>query len=157
MGYGDDGWKQVRKDMLNELIYNRPLYDWLFCEIGRYNELLKILDYFEDSPAGIDKWMTLPDMGHIITSCYNVVLISLSSNLCLTFLPLRSVPEPLALRKTIAITFVNGNYFVKVTTITFIENALYNHLIILMLLISNICSLCICILDVWSSSPTYMC
>ena len=37
MGYDDDGWKQVRKDMLNELISYRSLYDWLFYEIGRYN------------------------------------------------------------------------------------------------------------------------
>ena len=122
MGFGIDGWKQVRKDMLNELISNRPLYDWMFCEIGHYKELLNILDYFEDSSAGIDKLMTLPDMGHIIASCYNVIFISLSSNICLTFLPLRSMHEPLSLHKTIAIGFVNGNHFVEVTSITFIEN-----------------------------------
>lgn len=116
VGYGVDGWKQVRKDMLNELISHRPLYDWLFCEVGRYKELVNIIDYFEDANAGVDKWMTIPDMGHIIASCYNVVLMTLSSNLCLTFLPLRSLPEPTALRKSIAIAFVNGNHFVEVTT-----------------------------------------
>ena len=92
MGFGEDGWRQVRRDMLNELLSHRTLYDGMYWEIGRYDELLQRLDYFEDSNAGIEKWMTIPDMGHIVASCYNVVLISLSSSVCLTFLPLRSVP-----------------------------------------------------------------
>jgi histone-lysine N-methyltransferase SETD2 len=117
MGFGEEGWKQVRRDMLNELLSHRTLYDGIFGEIGRYDMLIQSLDFFEDSFAGIDKWMTIPDMGHIIASCYNVVLITLSSNLCLTFLPLRSVPEPTASRRCITLGFVNGNHFVQVSTI----------------------------------------
>lgn len=118
MGFGEDGWRQVRRDMLNELMTHKDLYDGLYWENGRYMELLQRLDFFEDSIAGVDKWMTLPDMGHIIASCYNVVFISLSSHMCLTFLPLRSVPEPSVSRKSVAIGFVNGNHFVQVFKIS---------------------------------------
>ena len=115
MGFGEDGWRQVRRDMLNELLSHRTLYEGMYWEIGRYDELLQRLDYFEDSNAGIEKWMTIPDMGHIVASCYNVVLISLSSSICLTFLPLHSVPEPTVSRRCITLGFVNESHFVQVS------------------------------------------
>ena len=58
--------------------------------------------------------MTMPDMGHLISSFYNVVLVLLSVHQCLTFLPLKSSPIPPCQRKLIAIGFVNGNHFVQV-------------------------------------------
>ncbi|KAG5516580.1 hypothetical protein RHGRI_037334 [Rhododendron griersonianum] len=60
------------------------------------------------------KWMTMPDMGHLIASTYNCVLVHLSKNQCLTFLPLRSKPLPSMRRKVIAIGFVDGGHFVQV-------------------------------------------
>ncbi|KAJ4715734.1 Calmodulin-binding transcription activator [Melia azedarach] len=62
----------------------------------------------------MDGWMTMPDMGHLIASVYNVALFHLSIQQCLTFLPLRSVPVPTDSRKEIAIGFVNNNHFVEV-------------------------------------------
>ena len=56
----------------------------------------------------------MPDMGHLIASHYNVVLYHLSVEQFLTFLPLRSVPIPTAVRREIAIGFVNQNHFVHV-------------------------------------------
>ncbi|GMP26424.1 hypothetical protein CsSME_00002864 [Camellia sinensis var. sinensis] len=54
------------------------------------------------------------DMGHLITSFYNVVLYHLSLQQCLTFLPLRSPPVTLADRHEITIGFVNVNHFVLI-------------------------------------------
>ncbi|KAK0590157.1 hypothetical protein LWI29_023338 [Acer saccharum] len=56
----------------------------------------------------------MPDTGHIIASRYNVVLLHISQQQCLTFLPLRSVPLPCTSRKVIAIGFVNESHFVEV-------------------------------------------
>ncbi|XP_060969857.1 uncharacterized protein LOC133037065 [Cannabis sativa] len=65
---------------------------------------------------GEDGWMqmTMPDMGHIIASRYNVVLVHLSIQQCLTFLPLGSNPLPAILHKIITIGFINNNHFIEV-------------------------------------------
>ncbi|GMP81535.1 hypothetical protein CsSME_00036211 [Camellia sinensis var. sinensis] len=56
----------------------------------------------------------MPDVGHFITSFYNVVLYHLSLQQCLTFLPLRLPPITPVDHHEIAIGFVNGNHFVQV-------------------------------------------
>ena len=62
----------------------------------------------------IDIWMTLPDMGHLIASRYNIVLVHLSIRQCLTYLPLRSVsPAPLH-HKLIELGFVEDCHIVQV-------------------------------------------
>ena len=113
MGFGENGWLQVRKDMLNELHLNMEHYSHLYGTYERVNELIHAISYFENCP-GSDKWMTMADMGHLIASAYNVVVFHLSMKQCLTFLPLRSNPIPTDSRKEIAIGFVNNNNFVEV-------------------------------------------
>ncbi|XP_028111376.1 uncharacterized protein LOC114309767 [Camellia sinensis] len=53
-------------------------------------------------------------MGHLVASCYNLVLYHLSLQQCLTFLPLRTVPVAQLDRREIAIGFVIGNHFIQV-------------------------------------------
>ncbi|KAH9685250.1 Endonuclease [Citrus sinensis] len=113
MGFGENGWLQVRKDLLNELHLNMEHYSHLYGTYERVNELIHAISYFENCP-GSDKWMTMPDMGHLIASAYNIVVFHLSMKQCLTFLPLRSNPVPTDSRKEIAIGFVNNNHFVEV-------------------------------------------
>ena len=57
--------------------------------------------------------MTMPDIGHLIASRYNLVLYHLSIEQCLTFLPLRYVPVPMPSRNERTIGFVNRNHFVQ--------------------------------------------
>ncbi|XP_021803861.1 uncharacterized protein LOC110748139 [Prunus avium] len=71
------------------------------------------LSFFEECPP-YDRWLTMPDMGHIISSCYNVVLIYLSMSLSVTFLPTKTMSLPLLERRHIAIGSVNDNHFVQV-------------------------------------------
>ena len=71
------------------------------------------LVYYDSHPP-FARWMTMPDMGHLISSYYNVVLVHLSVQQCLTFLPLKSSLIPPCKRKLIAVGFVNGNHFVQV-------------------------------------------
>lgn len=115
MGFGEDGWLQVRKDLLQELHAHAHIdhYKSLFGGQERVDDLTTTLAYFESNVA-YSHWMTMPDMGHLISSFYNVVLFHLSSQQCLTFLPLRTIPMPIASRKEICIEFVNNNHFVQV-------------------------------------------
>ena len=110
---GEDGWVHVRKDLLNELYSHLDDYGKLYGP-ERVNELIHILSYYENWPVSSDRWMTMPDMGHLIASCYNVVLFHLPSVQCLTFLPLRSEPVHILSRRNIALGYVFGNHFVEV-------------------------------------------
>ncbi|XP_028102684.1 uncharacterized protein LOC114301927 [Camellia sinensis] len=112
IGHTEDDWAQVRRDLLGELHTHKEEYITLYGSYERFEELTSILSYFEDSP-GYSHWMTMPDMGHLVASCYNLVLYHLSLHQCLTFLPLRTVPIPQLDRREIAIGFVNGNHFVQ--------------------------------------------
>ncbi|XP_021807359.1 uncharacterized protein LOC110751233 [Prunus avium] len=112
LGYGEDGWVQVRGDLLNELETYSVHYSALYGSENRIYELKHSLAYFGPD-ANFDRWMTMPDMGHIIASCYDVVLVHLSNVQCLTFLPLRSRPVPLSDCREIAIGFIN-RHFVQV-------------------------------------------
>ncbi|KAL7236169.1 hypothetical protein ACSBR1_019437 [Camellia fascicularis] len=113
MGFGEDGWLRVRNDLLKELRTHLDHYKSLFLGQEKVDELITTLDYFKSNP-GYDHWMIMPDMGHLISSSYNVVLFHMSSQQCLTFLPLRTIPMPVASRKEICIGFVNNNHFVQV-------------------------------------------
>ncbi|XP_028116209.1 uncharacterized protein LOC114313977 [Camellia sinensis] len=104
IGHTEDDWAQVRCDLLGELHIHKKEYITLYGSYERFEELTSILSYFEDSP-GYSHWMTMPDMGHLVASCYNLVLYQLSLQQCLTFLPLRTVLVPQFDRREIAIGF----------------------------------------------------
>ncbi|XP_028122706.1 uncharacterized protein LOC114319843 [Camellia sinensis] len=113
IGHAEDDWAQVRHDLLGELHTHKEEYITLYGSYERFQELTSILSYFEDS-TGYLHWMIMPDMGHLVASCYNIVLYHLSLQQCLAYLPLKTVPVPQLDRREIAIGFVNGNHFVQV-------------------------------------------
>lgn len=109
----EDGWISVRTDLMKELKCYSDQYTQLFMSETRVDELFCALEYYGRTCLDQkEHWMTMPDMGHIIASRYNVVLMHFSSAECLTFFPLRSVP--LLSQKEIAIGFVN-EHFVQVS------------------------------------------
>ncbi|KAK9151360.1 hypothetical protein Syun_009669 [Stephania yunnanensis] len=42
--------------------------------------------------ASFKEWLTLPDMGLLVSTAFNVILVNLSHGSASTFLPLRSTP-----------------------------------------------------------------
>ncbi|KAF5180512.1 hypothetical protein FRX31_029901 [Thalictrum thalictroides] len=50
-------------------------------------------------------------MGYLVASMYHHVLVSISPEACLTFVPLRSAP-PSKKQKVLAIGLIDGNHFV---------------------------------------------
>jgi len=63
----------------------------------------------------MDKWMDIIDIGYVIASRYNVILVSLSHKQNMTFFPLRSQPPgDSSVYRIICIGYVYDNHFVQV-------------------------------------------
>lgn len=78
IGFDEDEWRQVQKDLLSELLAHLDHYRQLYETRLRVDELIHILSYLKDFPP-YDRWMTMLNMRHLISSSYNVVLYQLSS------------------------------------------------------------------------------
>ncbi|KAL2323773.1 hypothetical protein Fmac_028152 [Flemingia macrophylla] len=113
LGMGEESWALVRQDLIRELQQWQDDYAKLFGCNNRVAELRQSL--YVDKQASVNKWMTIPDMGYVIASRYNVVLVSLSLQESMTFFPLRGRP-PLSQssHRLIAIGFVHNCHFVQV-------------------------------------------
>ena len=64
--------------------------------------------------ASVDKWMTIPDMGYVIASRYNVILVCLSLQQNVTIFPLQSKLLLMLVnidRTYLLVTFCTGNFY----------------------------------------------
>ncbi|KAH6787647.1 hypothetical protein C2S52_007199, partial [Perilla frutescens var. hirtella] len=113
LGFGEDCWLKVREELVEKLCNHRHYYVNFYGSTELVAELLEVLSCFI-IPAPYKSWMTLPDMGHLVASRYNVVFVHISKQQCLTYLPLRSNPPPNLQHRVIAIGYVNENHFVQV-------------------------------------------
>ncbi|XVE67998.1 hypothetical protein DITRI_Ditri09bG0033100 [Diplodiscus trichospermus] len=113
LGFGSDGWLKVRQDLIEELCNYRSYYVNFYGSNEVFDELLDTLSCFKVA-APYKNWMTLPEMGHLIASRYDVVLVHISAKQCMTYLPLRSTPPSPSEHRIIVIGFVNDNHFVQV-------------------------------------------
>jgi len=70
--------------------------------------------------AGVEKWITIPDMGYVIASRYNVILVFLSLQQNVTIFPLQSKTAiDVSQHRIICIGHVYGNHFVQVMFISY--------------------------------------
>ncbi|KAK9162301.1 hypothetical protein Syun_003203 [Stephania yunnanensis] len=92
LGLADvDGWRIVRRRMYDEIIG----YEDLWREVlGSSFETVKNEVHCprEARGASFKEWLTLPDMGLLVSTAFNVILVNLSHGSASTFLPLRSTP-----------------------------------------------------------------
>ncbi|KAK9927819.1 hypothetical protein M0R45_024985 [Rubus argutus] len=112
----EDGWNRVRSDLMKELEFNSAQYTQLFRSEERVDKLYHALTYSDSGTTFLDPEehsMIMPDMGHIIASCYNVVVMLFSSTQCLTFFPLRTLPLLISPPKEIVIGCID-KHFVQV-------------------------------------------
>ncbi|KAL6129673.1 hypothetical protein ACLB2K_073022 [Fragaria x ananassa] len=117
MGFGRKHWRKVRTDLVNELKGTPELYEALYGGQDAVNKLCKRLNHSASNFAPKWKWMDLPDMGHLIATCYGVVVVNLSYGQCSTFLPLREYTEGKLMEANlleIGLGFVNDNHFVQI-------------------------------------------
>jgi histone-lysine N-methyltransferase SETD2 len=85
--------------MIREIKNHRKLYENVFGGKARFE---KILEALHSSPrstrrsvAPKEKWLSFPDMGHVIATYYNRIVVELTSpiiGVSETFFPLRSKP-----------------------------------------------------------------
>jgi len=61
----------------------------------------------------MDKWMNITDMGYVIVSRYNVILVSLTLQQSMTFFSFRSQPPiDSSVHRVICIDHVYDNHFI---------------------------------------------
>ncbi|KAH1198355.1 hypothetical protein GmHk_18G051955 [Glycine max] len=103
LGMGEDLWPLVREEMN------------LFGGTERFEQLKLSLLVDGFSKVSVDKWMDITEMGYVIASRYNVILVSLSQQQSMTFFPLRSQPPPDSSgHRMICVGHVFRNHFVQV-------------------------------------------
>lgn len=114
LGLDEDAWPSIRRNLMEELdTYKKEYVEFYGRE--QWCHLNDSLDFFELGKATPYKhWMTMPDMGVLIASKYNVILHVLTVAGSMTHLPLRSSPPPWYEHVAIAIGYVNNNHYVKV-------------------------------------------
>ncbi|KAL5148455.1 hypothetical protein HKD37_13G035497 [Glycine soja] len=108
LGMGEDSWSLARNHLLKELAKWSNEYISLFGGIDIFEKIKRSL------LVTMDKWMDIVDMGYVIASRYNVILVSLSLQQSMTFFPLRSQPSiDSFVHHIICIGHVHGNHFVQ--------------------------------------------
>ncbi|KAL5154128.1 Protein FAR1-RELATED SEQUENCE 5 [Glycine soja] len=115
LGMGQDSWSVVRNHLLKELANFSEDCVKLFGGTERFEELRMSLLVDGLTKVTTDKWMDITDMGYVIASRYNVIVVSLSKQQSMTFFPLRSQPlKNSSLHRIICIGHVYDNHFVEV-------------------------------------------
>ncbi|KAL5161690.1 PKS-NRPS hybrid synthetase [Glycine soja] len=115
LGMGEDSWPLVRNELIKELGRWSHEYMNLFGGTERFEQLKLSLLVDGFSKVSVDKWMDITDMGYVIASRYNVILVSLSQQQSMTFFSLRSQPPPDSSGHCmICVGHVFGNHFVQV-------------------------------------------
>ncbi|KAL5165118.1 Protein FAR1-RELATED SEQUENCE 5 [Glycine soja] len=78
LGMGEDSWSLVHNHLFKELGKFSDEYIKLFGGTDRFEELRMSLLVDGLTKVTMDKWMDITDMGYVIASRYNVILVSLS-------------------------------------------------------------------------------
>ncbi|KAH1264543.1 hypothetical protein GmHk_01G000450 [Glycine max] len=90
LGIGEESWAVKRNELIKELGKWSQDYIKIFGGTERYEQLRLSLHVDGLSKVSMDKWMDITDMGYVIVSRYNIILVSLSRQQSFTFFPLRS-------------------------------------------------------------------
>ncbi|KAH1202820.1 Protein FAR1-RELATED SEQUENCE 5 [Glycine max] len=102
LGMREDSWSWLHE------------YMNLFGGTERFEQLKLSLLVDGFSKVSVDKWMDITNMGYVIASWYNIILVSLSRLQSMTFFPLRSQPPPDSSgHRMICVGHVFGNHFVQ--------------------------------------------
>jgi len=97
VGLTEESHVMVRRTLIKEFKEHKNNYIEIYASEDRYNYVLDGLHPPKNASsfAPPDKWLTLPDMGHIVASHYNrpvVEMTTLDIGVSETFFPLRDRP-----------------------------------------------------------------
>ncbi|KAH1233541.1 hypothetical protein GmHk_09G025963 [Glycine max] len=117
LGMRQDSWSLVCNHLLKELAKWSNEYINLLADKDRFEELKWSILVDGLSMVIMDKSMNIIDMGYVIASRYNVILVSLSLQQSMTYFPLRSQPpKDSSVHHVICISHVYDNHFVQFET-----------------------------------------
>ncbi|KAK2373976.1 protein FAR1-RELATED SEQUENCE [Trifolium repens] len=109
LGYTEDGWPMVCRELDNELRSNINLYEKIFGkDIQGVRDSLQISGLGDQSK---DKCFTIPAMGYLVANRYNVILVTLGKP-SKTFFPMMTSYSASA--RFFCIGYVGGNHWVQV-------------------------------------------
>ena len=97
VGLAEEGHVMVRRPLIKELKEHTNKNNEIYVSERCYNYIVDGLHPPKNASsfAPPDKWLTLPDMGHIVASCYNrtvLVMTTLDIGVSETFFSLRGRP-----------------------------------------------------------------
>nr|KAJ0208671.1 hypothetical protein LSAT_V11C400191360 [Lactuca sativa] len=111
LGYGEDQWLYVRKQLVHELESAFDVYATVFTD--GIHELWNSLYFFGPS-APTEHWMLMPETGILIANRFGVILTFLTNRGSLTFFPLWKGPEEFLDHRIITISLIRGPHYVMV-------------------------------------------
>ncbi|XP_004509893.1 uncharacterized protein [Cicer arietinum] len=113
LGWTEESWSLVRSQLDKEIHLHQDLYSNVFYDsVESVRNSLKISGL---GAQGKDMWMSIPDLGYVIATLYNVILVSLHRNLNMTFFLLNKAPSKESyLYSLLAIGFVNENHWLQI-------------------------------------------
>ncbi|KAL6498070.1 hypothetical protein OROGR_028467 [Orobanche gracilis] len=111
LGYGEDEWLYVRRQLLGELLSSYHAYARVFSD--GIDEIHTSLEFLQ-SPAPPKHWMLMPETGILIANTFGVVLIFLTKKGAITFFPLWKGPGEFLYHRIITISIVYDSHYVMV-------------------------------------------
>ena len=81
VGLTEESHVMVRRALIKELKEHRNKYIEIYTSEPRYNYILDGLHPPKNTSsfAPPEKWLTLPDMRHIVASCYNMPVVEMTT------------------------------------------------------------------------------
>ncbi|XP_012573046.1 uncharacterized protein [Cicer arietinum] len=113
LGWIEESWPLVQSQLDKEIRLHQDLYSNVF-----YDSVQSVCNSLKISGLGAqgkNKWASLPNLGYVIATLYNVILVSLPRNLNMTFFPLnKASSKESSVHSLLAIGFVNENHWVQI-------------------------------------------
>src|SRR4051812_8954878 len=102
-------------ELIEELTSYRDIYGRLYKNQEKFAKIHDALVPSLTGIAPVSKWMSFPDMGHLVESAYDMVCVDLTRfGLSETFFPLHSRPPLDASSRIICIGNLRSRHFVQV-------------------------------------------
>ncbi|XP_073222076.1 uncharacterized protein [Cicer arietinum] len=113
LGMSENCWAFIHQQCVIELQEFMSHYEILFGGENYVRQLIH--NVYVEQVASKDNRMTLPEMGYVIASKFNLVVVALSLKQSQTYFPLRSPPTTsMSDHRVIVIAFVKNCHFVQV-------------------------------------------
>jgi histone-lysine N-methyltransferase SETD2 len=115
----EDNFELIKFHMLKELNLHKETYMKVYATEKRFNYIRDALyppkrKILPGHVAPMDKWLTFPDMGHILATHYNRVVVELTepgARISETFFPLRGKPPSNPEKNLVCFGLVPGHFF----------------------------------------------